>query len=247
MRWLVCMLVGASSAYCRCLACYDQVPAFRSAPWGVPKEEAREQVAYEGVEFPNEQAPSNRGWKPRHLMDSCFTVPIHYHGHTLPRQATNGDHRNGITMGSQSSRCKKRTPNQNFSTAPTNNKATWKGFLYSTLDALVVLEACLQNKLEYTSQRPREQERSHLITSGNVFVYTHTSSRIQRWTDGYAWSPSRVSGNFLVYRELSQPFPVGEARKIRKRTHKQAFHLSENHGLYPRMSISMHAFGAGCS
>ncbi|KAF9344672.1 hypothetical protein BGX26_004047 [Mortierella sp. AD094] len=41
-----------------------------------------------------------------------------------------------------------------------------------------------------------------LITPGSVFVFDEEESGICRWTDGRIWSPSRICGNFLVYREL---------------------------------------------
>ncbi|KAF8940490.1 hypothetical protein BGZ58_006162 [Dissophora ornata] len=41
-----------------------------------------------------------------------------------------------------------------------------------------------------------------LISPGSVFVFDEEESGICRWTDGRIWSPSRICGNFLVYREL---------------------------------------------
>lgn len=43
-----------------------------------------------------------------------------------------------------------------------------------------------------------------MIKSGAVFVFSVAESGIKRWTDGMLWSPSRIQGNFLVYRELSE-------------------------------------------
>jgi hypothetical protein len=57
-----------------------------------------------------------------------------------------------------------------------------------------------------------------LIKSGNVFIYEEHSSGIKRWTDGVPWSPSRILGNFLVYRELERPFPPGEKKRAMKRS-----------------------------
>ena len=37
-----------------------------------------------------------------------------------------------------------------------------------------------------------------MITSGSVFVFDENESGMKQWTDGFAWSPSRVLGNFLV-------------------------------------------------
>lgn len=96
-------------------------------------------------------------------------------------------------------------------------KPTWDGFLHTTYDALMVLEACLRGNLKHVARRPHDRERTQVIRSGNVFIYEEKSSGIKRWTDGVTWSPSRIMGNFLVYRELSAPFPAGEKKKAKKR------------------------------
>ncbi|KAK5344475.1 Global transcription regulator sge1 [Exophiala xenobiotica] len=63
--------------------------------------------------------------------------------------------------------------------------------------------------LSRVSRRPSDRERRSLIRSGSVFIYDGNASGIKRWRDGVKWSPSRVLGNFLVYRELDKPFPPG--------------------------------------
>lgn len=75
----------------------------------------------------------------------------------------------------------------------------------TTLDALRIFEACLQGMSHHVSRRPHDRERPDMIMSGNVFIYDERSSGIKRWTDGHHWSPSRIDGNFLIYRELLQP------------------------------------------
>ncbi|EIM90942.1 uncharacterized protein STEHIDRAFT_136864 [Stereum hirsutum FP-91666 SS1] len=66
------------------------------------------------------------------------------------------------------------------------------GFVETTVDALrIVAAARLLN----------ESERRTLVKSGAVFCYGIEESGVRRWTDGLLWSPSRVLGNFLVYRE----------------------------------------------
>lgn len=50
-----------------------------------------------------------------------------------------------------------------------------------------------------------------MIQSGSVFVFDERESGIKRWTDGRVWSPSRILGNFLIYRELDKRAP-GEKR-----------------------------------
>lgn len=37
-----------------------------------------------------------------------------------------------------------------------------------------------------------------MVKSGAVFIFATEESGIKRWTEGLAWSPSRIDGNFLV-------------------------------------------------
>jgi hypothetical protein len=97
---------------------------------------------------------------------------------------------------------------------------TFYGHIASTQDALLLFEACLSGALNHVARRPHDRERVSLIKSGNVFIYEEHSSGIKRWTDGVPWSPSRILGNFLVYRELERPFPPGEKKRAMKRSKK---------------------------
>jgi hypothetical protein len=94
---------------------------------------------------------------------------------------------------------------------------TWHGFIQNSMDGLVLFEACLSGKLHHVPRRPHDRERASLIKSGSVFIYEENASGIKRWTDGVAWSPSRILGNFLIYRELEKPFPPGEKKRAMKR------------------------------
>ncbi|EXJ70243.1 uncharacterized protein A1O5_06311 [Cladophialophora psammophila CBS 110553] len=94
---------------------------------------------------------------------------------------------------------------------------TFQGHVATTQDALILFEACLQGHLSHVPRRPHDRERSNLIRSGCVFIYEENASGIKRWTDGVTWSPSRILGNFLVYRELDKPFPPGEKKRAMKK------------------------------
>jgi hypothetical protein len=117
-------------------------------------------------------------------------------------------------------------PPNSFASPPSGSappvQPSWHGFIHTTHDALIVLEACLQGKLNHISRRPHDRERSNLIVSGNVFVYEENASGIKRWTDGTTWSPSRIMGNFLVYRELKDPWPAGQKKVAQKRKRSSA-------------------------
>lgn len=82
---------------------------------------------------------------------------------------------------------------------------TWRGRIETTEDALIVFGACFTGYLHYCLRRPKEAEWPQLIVSGNVFVYDEAVSGIKRWTDGKSWSPSRALGDFLLYRQVSEP------------------------------------------
>jgi Gti1/Pac2 family transcription factor len=95
---------------------------------------------------------------------------------------------------------------------------TWRGFVHTAWDAAMVVEACLDGTLIHCPRRPHDRERQHVIRSGSVFVYEALASGIKRWTDGLTWSPSRINGNFLVYRELNDNVQQGSKRRTAKRS-----------------------------
>ena len=93
---------------------------------------------------------------------------------------------------------------------------TFQGHVATTQDALILFEACIQHQLPLLPRRPHSHERELLIRSGGTFIYEERSSGIRRWNDGIVWSPSRILGNFLVYRELNRRFTPDEQRRISK-------------------------------
>jgi Gti1/Pac2 family transcription factor len=91
---------------------------------------------------------------------------------------------------------------------------TFYGYAGSSNDALLIFEAARSNIiLNKVNRRPRDRERARLIRSGNIFVFSEPESGIRRWSDGVAWSPSRILGNFHIYRELERPLQPGELRQ----------------------------------
>lgn len=111
---------------------------------------------------------------------------------------------------------------------------TFTGYVATTHDALILFEACLTGILHHVPRRPHDRERSHLVRSGSVFIYEENSSGIKRWTDGVTWSPSRILGNFLVYRELEKPFPPGEKKRAMKKTNRRPLPSTRPGEPYPR-------------
>jgi len=91
-------------------------------------------------------------------------------------------------------------------TAPAANTWTeppWTGWIETTGDALLILEAARRGLIPRVTRRLVDSERK-MITSGSVFVFDEDESGIKRWTDGFFWSPSRILGNFLLYRETEK-------------------------------------------
>ncbi|KAJ5570245.1 uncharacterized protein N7459_009675 [Penicillium hispanicum] len=111
---------------------------------------------------------------------------------------------------------------------------TFTGYVATTQDALILFEACLTGVLHHVPRRPHDRERSHLVRSGSVFIYEENSSGIKRWTDGVTWSPSRILGNFLVYRELEKPFPPGEKKRAMKKANRRPAPPTRPGEPYPR-------------
>ncbi|ANB15804.1 Mit1p [Sugiyamaella lignohabitans] len=94
---------------------------------------------------------------------------------------------------------------------------TFSGYVANTHDAILLFQAAITGVLPLVPRRPHDRERAELIQSGSVFIFNEHNSGIKRWTDGIAWSPSRILGNFLIYRQLEKPFSPGE----KKRTFRQ--------------------------
>ncbi|KAJ3316736.1 hypothetical protein HDU76_001584 [Blyttiomyces sp. JEL0837] len=75
------------------------------------------------------------------------------------------------------------------------------GHLEGAVDAMLVVEGCRTGVLSCLDGRPKEIGDVSL-RSGSIIVFDEIGSRMRRWRDGKKWTPSRMSGPFLVYREL---------------------------------------------
>ncbi|KAI7907381.1 Gti1/Pac2 family-domain-containing protein [Cokeromyces recurvatus] len=92
---------------------------------------------------------------------------------------------------------------------------TFHGFIETTTDALLIFEACQRGMLPKVTRRLQDRERNS-IRSGAVYVFDERESGIRRWTDGFIWSPSRILGNFLIYRELESRETLHQQRNKRQ-------------------------------
>lgn len=112
---------------------------------------------------------------------------------------------------------------------------TYTGYIGSTKDAVLVIQGVLSNQFQVVQRRPHDRERPDLIKSGSVFIFIEEQSGIRRWTDGISWSPSRILGRFLVYKELNKSAHQDrEEKKKRKRSsdsqslsRRSSFHHSD--------------------
>jgi len=91
----------------------------------------------------------------------------------------------------------------NQGSSSTWTEPPWSGWIETTGDALLILEAARRGMIPRVTRRLVDSERK-MITSGSVFVFDEDESGIKRWTDGFFWSPSRILGNFLLYRETEK-------------------------------------------
>ncbi|KAG0736840.1 hypothetical protein G6F57_012972 [Rhizopus arrhizus] len=93
---------------------------------------------------------------------------------------------------------------------------TYFGYIKTPQDALIIFEACRKSKLQKVKRRLSSKERAQ-IKSGSVFAWDEREAGMRRWTDGRTWSPSRVLGSFLTYRELDTK---RRPRRLSLTTHK---------------------------
>ncbi|KAG8962504.1 hypothetical protein FRC03_004189 [Tulasnella sp. 419] len=102
------------------------------------------------------------------------------------------------------------SPSSTTSPLPTEQwtEPPFCGFIETTEDALLILEAARRRLIPRVTRRLSDRERK-LIASGSVFVFEEEESGIKRWTDSLVWSPSRILGNFLIYRETDKRNPDG--------------------------------------
>ncbi|KAJ2656437.1 Global transcription regulator sge1 [Coemansia sp. RSA 1199] len=105
----------------------------------------------------------------------------------------------------------------------------------TTRDALTIFEACRQGILPRVVRRLTDAEKQQ-IREGTVVVFDEKQAKMKRWTDGRIWTPSRILGNFLVYRELDRKVPPnheGVAEISRLSSHNALHEVhSSNKGLF---------------
>ncbi|KAG0379373.1 hypothetical protein BGX24_000717 [Mortierella sp. AD032] len=107
-----------------------------------------------------------------------------------------------------------------------NSMETFFGLIKTPIDALIIFEgntstnrfsslfyvnlstiyqntACRLGVAARVHRRLSDIERQS-VRSGSVYCFDEREAGMRRWTDGKSWSPSRVTGSFLTYRELDE-------------------------------------------
>ncbi|KAF9111433.1 hypothetical protein BGX27_004947 [Mortierella sp. AM989] len=84
-----------------------------------------------------------------------------------------------------------------------NSMETYFGLIKTPHDALIIFEACHIGIISRVHRRLSDIERQ-CVRSGSVYCFDEREAGMRRWTDGKSWSPSRVTGSFLTYRELDE-------------------------------------------
>ncbi|OSX58799.1 hypothetical protein POSPLADRAFT_1048993 [Postia placenta MAD-698-R-SB12] len=91
-------------------------------------------------------------------------------------------------------------------------------------------DAARRGVLPRVTRRLNELERRSMIRSGAVFVFSVEESGIKRWTEGLAWSQSRISGNFLIYREVTDRSSLRGANQLSESADmRQGGQLADGH------------------
>ncbi|KZT60532.1 hypothetical protein CALCODRAFT_480622 [Calocera cornea HHB12733] len=86
------------------------------------------------------------------------------------------------------------------------------GWVRTTQDALLLFRAAKEGHINTMPRRLSDLEKVQLIRSGAIFIFEEKRSGIKRWTDSREWSPSRILGNYLIYRELDPNRPDRQSK-----------------------------------
>ncbi|KAK6089964.1 hypothetical protein P3W45_001010 [Vairimorpha bombi] len=86
------------------------------------------------------------------------------------------------------------------------------GYIQNYEDAILMVHATRLGYVTPITQRLRAEERESL-RSGDIFVFIETDSGIKRWTDGKIWSPSKINGQFLLYKEVPRHLSKSAIKK----------------------------------
>lgn len=90
------------------------------------------------------------------------------------------------------------------------------GYLHTYEEALLIVHALRLGFIEPKKERLSLREREH-IRSGNIYIFIERKTHIMRWTDGMTWSPSKILGSFLLYKEVPRFLTKNASKKLSNR------------------------------
>lgn len=88
----------------------------------------------------------------------------------------------------------------------------FRGYLHSYNEASLIVHAVRLGIIEPVQERLSASDRDK-ITSGCIYVFIEDISGIKRWTDGKIWSPSKILGHFLLYKEVPKHLSKSSLKK----------------------------------
>lgn len=92
------------------------------------------------------------------------------------------------------------------------------GIIDNTIHAFRLVLAAKNGLVPRIVRRLTQSERTRMIISGAVFVFSVKESGMKRWRDGLFWSASRIDGNFLVsYNMIRSPILCSTFCRFTKR------------------------------
>lgn len=86
------------------------------------------------------------------------------------------------------------------------------GYINNYEEACLVVHASRLGALARTTERLNAEERES-IESGSIFCFIENENGMKRWTDGRIWSPSKISGEFLLYQEVPRHLSKNSIKK----------------------------------
>ncbi|KAG0419987.1 Global transcription regulator sge1 [Dictyocoela roeselum] len=114
-----------------------------------------------------------------------------------------------------------------------------KGYINSYTEAALFMHAVRMNLIRPVEQRLTDEERNN-IDSGSIFCFIEKEGGIKRWTDGRIWSPSKILGHFLLYKEVPRHLSKSAIKNKTVEERKDSiFSTVDKHALYKKtISIS---------
>ncbi|KAF7682481.1 cAMP-independent regulatory protein pac2 [Astathelohania contejeani] len=90
-----------------------------------------------------------------------------------------------------------------------------KGYIHDFDEALLVMH-CIRLGIFCPETERLSVEHRNSIKSGSIFCFIESENGMKRWTDGKIWSPSKIVGQFLLYKEVPRHLSKSALKKLKK-------------------------------